>query len=321
MDNLEWFRKAKFGMMVHFGLYSLLAGEWGGKRIPWIGEWIRLTARIPMEDYHKLATAFNPILFNAEEWVLTAKSAGMNYIVVTAKHHEGFCLFKSSYDTFNSVDGTPFGRDIIAEIAEACRKHDMKLGLYYSQELDWNEYDGGGYWYNTKNGHKSNDWDFPDEENKDFDRLFRQKTLPQVRELLTNYGDLLLIWFDTPNVITREQSDELYRLVKELQPNCLINSRIGNGLGDYCSLDDNVIPDEYESEIMTETPATLNHTWGFKYYDDDWKSADEVLRLKNHLNSLGINYLLNVGPDHLGRIPAPCLDILREVGEGSAEEC
>ena len=315
MDNKLWFKEAKFGMMVHFGLYSMLAGEWNGKRIYGIAEWIRRNAKIPREEYHKLAKAFNPIFFDAEEWVLTAKSAGMKYVVVTAKHHEGFCLFKSEYDDFNSVDGTPFGRDIIKEIAEACKKHGMRLGLYYSQELDWNEYDGGGYYYNTKNGHVSNDWDFPDEENKDFDRCFRKKTLSQVRELLTNYGELLLIWFDTPNVITKEQSEELYKLVKELQPNCLINTRIGNGLGDYRSLDDNVVPDEYNDEMLTETPATLNKTWGFKYYDDAWKSADEVIRIKRHLNSHGINYLLNVGPDHLGRIPAPTLDIFREVGK------
>lgn len=314
MDNKTWFREAKFGMMVHFGLYSLLAGEWKGKEIPRLGEWIRLNARIPMEEYHKLAKAFNPIFFDAEEWVLTAKSAGMKYIVVTAKHHEGFCLFHSEYDDFNAVDGTPFGRDLIAELAAACRKHDMKLGLYYSQELDWNERDGGGYKYGTKNGHVSNDWDFPEEADKDFDRCFRAKTLPQVRELLTNYGELLLIWFDTPNVITEAQSRELFDLVKELQPNCLVNTRIGNGLGDYRSLDDNVIPDEYDSDILTETPATLNHTWGFKYCDRDYKTPEEVLRLKKHLNDRGINYLLNVGPDALGRIPAPAVEIFREVG-------
>lgn len=319
MDNKKWFAEAKFGMMVHFGLYSLLAGEWDGKRIPGIAEWIRQRAKIPMQEYHKLAKAFNPVFFDAEEWVLTAKSAGMKYIVVTAKHHEGFCLYKSEYDDFNVVDGTPFGRDIIAEIAAACKKHGMKLGLYYSQELDWNEYDGGGYSYETRLGHVANNWDFPDESDKDFDRCFRKKILPQVRELLTNYGELLLIWFDTPNVITPEQSDELYALVKELQPNCLVNTRIGNGRGDYRSLHDNEIPETYESKMLTETPATLNHTWGFKYYDDDWKCADEVLRLKHHLNSLGINYLLNVGPDHLGRIPAPCIEIFREVGKRESE--
>ena len=146
MDNKKWFKEeAKFGMMVHFGLYSLLAGEYRGKRIPHIGEWIQSMYRIPNAEYEKLAKIFNPIYFDAEEWVLTAKAAGMNYMVVTSKHHEGFCLFDSAYDDYNCVKGSPFGRDIIGELAEACRKHGMKLGLYYSQELDWHEPNGGGY--------------------------------------------------------------------------------------------------------------------------------------------------------------------------------
>ena len=239
-------------------------------------------------------------------------------MVVTSKHHEGFCLFHSAYDTFNVVDGTPFGRDVIGELSQACRKHGLKFGLYYSQELDWHEPNGGGYKSGKTNcGEMSwtNCWDFPDNEHKNFEQCFRAKTLPQVKELLTNYGDLCLIWFDTPHVITPAQSQELYDLVKSLQPNCLINTRIGNGLGDYRSMGDNEIPDEDMSGILAEAPTTLNDTWGFKYFDDNWKSADEVLRLKNHLNSRGINYLLNVGPDGLGRLPAPAADILKEVGK------
>ena len=321
MDSKKWFKEeAKFGMMIHFGLYSLLAGEYRGKRIPHIGEWIQSMYRIPNSEYSQLAKIFNPIYFDAEEWVLTAKAAGMNYMVVTSKHHEGFCLFDSAYDDFNCVKGSPFGRDIIGELAEACRKHGMKLGLYYSQELDWHEPNGGGY----KSGHTNcgemswtNDWDYPDNEHKNFEQCFRNKTIPQVKEILTKYGDLCLIWFDTPHVITPEQSRELFDLVKSLQPDCLVNTRIGNGLGDYRSMGDNEIPDEYMNDILAESPTTLNDTWGFKYFDDDWKNADEVLRLKNHLNDRGVNYLLNVGPDHLGRIPAPAQDILREVGEKS----
>ena len=321
MDNKKWFKEeAKFGMMIHFGLYSLLAGEYRGKRIPHIGEWIQSMYRIPNAEYSQLAKIFNPIYFDAEEWVLTAKAAGMNYMVVTSKHHEGFCLFDSAYDDFNCVKGSPFGRDIIGELAEACRKHGMKLGLYYSQELDWHEPNGGGY----KSGHTNcgemswtNDWDYPDNEHKNFEQCFRNKTIPQVKEILTKYGDLCLIWFDTPRVITPEQSRELFDLVKSLQPDGRVNTRIGNGLGDYRSMGDNQIPDEYMNDILVESPATLNHTWGFKYFDADWKNADEVLRIKKHLNDRGVNYLLNVGPDHLGRIPAPAQDILREVGEKS----
>ena len=336
MDSKEWFKQAKFGMMVHWGLYSLLGGEWKGQRMPYIGEWIQQYFRIPRVEYEKLAPAFNPVLFDAEEWVRLAKDAGMQYMVVTAKHHEGFCMFHTKVDRWNVVDATPFGRDVIAELAEACYKHGLKFGVYYSQELDWHEPNGGGslmgktwcgdvaYWVNN--------WDFPDDEHKNYTQCFEDKIKPQVKELLTNYGDLCLIWFDTPSNISTAQSDELYHMVKQYQPNCLINSRIGNGLGDYQSTGDNEIEfdqktaearaehstnswDQVVRSGLFECPATLNDTWGYKSFDNNWKDADTVLALKEKLNARGINYLLNVGPDALGRIPAPAVDILRKVGE------
>lgn len=324
-ENKKWFKEAKFGMMVHFGLYSVLGGEYKDFRSGYDdtstanAEWIRSKAKIPKDEYVKLTKVFNPIFFDAEEWVKLAKDAGMQYIVVTSKHHEGFCLFKSDVDDFNVVDATPFGRDIIAELAEACRKHDMKLGLYYSQELDWNEPDSGGYLLNEPERYIdwANTWDYPDNSKKDFSKYFYKKAIPQVKEILTKYGDLCLIWFDTPVMIPPEYSDELYNLVRELQPHCLVNTRIGNGRGDYKSMGDNEIPDKYMNDILAETPATLNSSWGWKYFDENFKSADEVMRLKEHLNSRGVNYLLNVGPDHLGRIPKSSADILREVGRRS----
>ncbi len=317
LDSREWFRQAKFGMMVHWGLYALLGGEWKGDRMPFIGEWAQSYFRIRHEEYGRLPAAFNPILFDAEEWVRLAIDAGMQYLVVTSKHHDGFALFHSKVDRYNIVDATPFKRDVIGELAEACAKHGLRLGLYYSQDLDWHEPNGGGY----TRGHTNcgvmswtNDWDYPDNASKDYSQCFEAKIKPQVEEILRNYGELCLIWFDTPLTISPEQGTELYQLVKKYQPNCLINSRIGNGLGDYRSWGDNQIPDEVMGEGLFETPATLNDTWGYKSFDQNWKSADEVLRLKNHLNSRGINYLLNVGPDYLGRIPAPSVQILREVG-------
>ena len=144
MDKFQWFRDAKFGMMVHWGLYALPAGEWRGRRMGYIGEWIQSKYRIPNREYHALARAFNPILFSPEEWVDLALAAGMRYLVVTAKHHEGFALFRSRADGFNAVDATPFGRDIVGELAEACAKKGLKLGLYYSQDLDWAHPHGGG---------------------------------------------------------------------------------------------------------------------------------------------------------------------------------
>ncbi len=315
MNNREWFKQAKYGMMIHFGLYALPAGEWKGQRMPCIGEWAQSYFRIPRDEYAGLAKVFNPILFNADEWVTTAKEAGMEYMVVTSKHHDGFALFDSAWDDWNVVRGTPFGRDIIAELAESCYKHGLKFGLYYSQELDWHEPDGGGY----TRGHTNcgcmswtNDWDYPDNDKKDFTRCFEGKIKTQFKEILTKYGDLCLIWCDTPFEITPEQSKELYDMIKHYQPDCLVNSRIGNGMGDYHSWGDNQIPDEYMKEGLFETPATLNDTWGFKYFDTNWKDADKVRDLREHLNSRGINYLLNIGPDYLGRLPAPAVDILKK---------
>ena len=339
MTNAEWFKQAGFGLMVHWGLYAVLGGEWKGQRMDYIGEWIQSRFEIPNAEYDKLADVFNPIYFDAEEWVKIAKSAGMQYIVVTSKHHEGFCMFKSAYDKFNIVDATPFGRDVIGELAAACKKHGLKLGLYYSQELDWHEPNGGGYNIGKTNHGMSwtNCWDYPDNEHKNFDQCFRAKILPQVRELLTNYGDICLMWFDTPHVITREQSQELYDLVKSLQPDCLVNSRIGNGLGDYRSCGDNQITFDIatadaprgasarDAERLVKTglfecPATLNKTWGYKSFDQEWKDAEKVEEIRQSLNARGINYLLNVGPDHLGRFPAPAIDILRQVGDNAKKK-
>jgi alpha-L-fucosidase len=318
MNSKEWFKQAKFGMMVHWGLYALLAGEWKGQRMPLIGEWAQSYFRIQHFEYGRLPSAFNPVFFDAEEWVKLAIDSGMQYMVVTSKHHDGFAMFHSKVDPYNIYDATPFKRDVIGELAEACSKHNLKLGLYYSQDLDWHEPNGGGY----TRGHTNcgvmswtNDWDYPDNAKKNYAQCFEGKIKPQVEEILRNYGELCLIWFDTPLTISPEQSTELVGLVKYYQPNCLINSRIGNGVEDYRSWGDNEIPDEYMQDGLYETPATLNDTWGYKSFDQNWKSSQEVLRLKNHLNSRGINYLLNVGPDYLGRIPAPSQEILRQVGQ------
>ena len=319
MTNKEWFKKAGFGLMIHWGLYSLIGGEWRGERMDYIGEWAMSHFRIPNAEYERLATAFCPIFFNAEEWVLAAKNAGMEYIVVTSKHHDGFALYHSACDAYNVVDATPFGRDVIGELADACRKHGMRLGLYYSQNIDWHEPHGGGYaerYYHSNAGYMSwdNDWDFPDRTAKNYYLCYEKKIKPQVKEILTKYGELCLIWFDTALDIPEECSEELYQMVKTYQPECLVNSRIGNGRGDYRSMGDNMLPDEYTEELV-EAPVTLNHTWGYKPFDEDYKSADEVLAILRKCQRCGANLLLNIGPDPLGRFPAPALAILKEIGE------
>lgn len=316
MDNKKWFKDAGFGMMIHFGLYSILGGEYKGKYMDYVGEWIQSYFRIPNKEYHALAKVFNPIYFDADEWIKTAKDAGMNYFVVTAKHHDGFALFKSEVSKFNCVDATPFGRDIIGELAESCAKYDMKLGLYYSQTQDWTHPDGCGFSYKPLNvGGMSwgNNWDYTENDRVGYCKCYEEKIKPQVKEILTNYGDLCLIWFDNPIEIEEKYSRELYDMVKTYQPNCLINSRLGNGVCDYTSAGDNEIPDDYKEDMLFETPATLNDTWGFKMADQNWKSPEEIIKIKNHLNERGINYLLNIGPDHLGRFPAKAIEILNKI--------
>ena len=324
MSSTEWFSKARFGMMLHWGLYSLLAGEYRGEQMGGadngsgeLGEWAQTYFRIPCREYEKLAEAFNPVGFDAEEYARLAKEAGMNYIVLTSKHHEGFAMFKSAADRYNVVDATPYGRDIVGQFAAACKKYGLKFGLYYSQEVDWHDPDGGAYDCGYKNVRSSwtNNWDFPDNANKDYSRCLERKIKPQVKEILTQYGEIALIWFDTPHVISKAQSDELYALVKHYQPNCLVNSRIGNGVGDYTSLGDNQVPgDKKEKSMLYETAATLNDTWGYKSYDQHWKSAEEVISLLTRLASRNVNYLLNIGPDHIGRIPAAAQNVLKEGG-------
>jgi alpha-L-fucosidase len=300
--RLEWFRAARFGMFIHWGLYAIPAGEWNRQPIEGIGEWLMLRARVPVAEYERLARQFNPTRFNADAWASLAAQAGAKYLVITAKHHDGFCMFKSALTSYNIVDATPFGRDPMLELASACQQHGVRLCFYYSQTQDWHHPDGDG-----------NDWDY-DESSKDFDGYVEHYVKPQVRELLTNYGPIGLIWFDTPKRMTPEQSRGLVDLVHELQPECLVNGRIGNGLGDYAESRDNVIPSQ-TLQVDWEVPATINDTWGFKSKDHNWKSPGDLVRKLVDVASKGGNYLLNVGPTAEGVIPEPSVERMRAVGE------
>jgi alpha-L-fucosidase len=299
--RLEWFREAKYGLFIHWGLYAIPAGEWNGKRSPGLGEWVMLRSRVPVKQYEQLASRFNPVKFNADEWVKVAKDAGMKYIVITSKHHDGFALFKSNASTYNVVDATPFKRDVLKELADACARAGIRLGFYYSQSQDWHEPNGAG-----------NDWDFPADDRKDYDQYLRGKAEPQIRELLTGYGKVALIWFDTPRMMTGDRPHRFTRIVRELQPDTLIDGRLGVE-GDYASTGDNVIPPNVSGEAW-EVPATINHTWGFRKDDTDWKSPGQIAFKLVDIVSKGGNYLLNVGPTAEGVIPQVSQDILRTVG-------
>ncbi|WP_167859194.1 alpha-L-fucosidase [Paenibacillus cymbidii] len=300
--KLAWWREARFGLFVHWGLYAVPAGVWDGEPQPSVGEWIMKRARIPVKEYERLAERFNPVRFDAQEWVNLAREAGMKYIVITAKHHDGFAMFRSASSGFNIADATPFGRDPLRELADACATAGIKLCFYYSQYQDWHHPDAAG-----------NDWDYPDEAGKRFDRYMEEKALPQMRELMTGYGPIGLIWYDTPMAITADQSRQFAAAVRELQPDCLLNSRVGHGYHDYVSTGDNQVPADV-FDVDWEVPATMNHTWGYKERDTQWKPAAELIRLLIDVNRKGGNFLLNVGPRADGTIPEASADILREIG-------
>ncbi|PYS88590.1 MAG: alpha-L-fucosidase [Acidobacteria bacterium] len=300
--RLRWFREARFGMFIHWGLYAVPAGEWRGKLIPGLGEWIMNRAKIPVAEYEQLAPQFNPVKFDAEEIVSLAKNAGMKYIVITSKHHDGFAMYHSKVSKFNIVDATPFKRDPLKELAAAAQKAGIKLCFYYSQTQDWHEPDAVG-----------NDWDFKDESKKDFAKYLEEKVKPQVREILTDYGPIGLIWFDTPRNMTKAQSQELVDLVHSIQPDCLVSGRVGNGVGDYDSAGDNQIS-VGKVRRDWETPVTMNDTWGFKRDDTNWKPTSILIRQMVQVASRGGNYLLNIGPTAEGTVPQPIVDRLTEVG-------
>jgi alpha-L-fucosidase len=306
--RMAWFREAKYGLFIHWGLYSLPAGEWKGQRSPGIGEWIMNRLRIPRQDYAQLAAWFNPYKFDADAWVKLAADAGMRYIVITAKHHDGFAMYHSRVSPYNIFDATPFKRDPIQELADACARRNMPFGFYYSQAQDWYEPGGAG-----------NNWDFPPNDVKDksgaYDAFIRNKAVPQVRELLQNYGPVCLMWFDTPQMVTNERGRVFIDAVRQLQPKTLIDGRLmpGGAGGDYVSTGDNAIPN-LKQEGDWEVPATINHTWGFRKDDTNWKSPGEILFKLVDIVSKGGNYLLNVGPTADGVIPPASADNLLSVG-------
>lgn len=302
-EAMKRFDDQKFGLFIHWGLYAIPAGVWKGKYVRGIGEWIMFREKIPVAEYAQLAKQFNPVKFSGEEWAQLAEDAGMKYMVITSKHHDGFAMFKSEASKYNIVDATPYGKDPMKDLSAACHKRDIGFGFYYSQDQDWHEAGGRG-----------NDWDFPKE--RDAQPYLEGKVFPQVREILSNYGTLELIWFDTPGLLSDRQVTELRDLVKSKQPGCLLNSRIGHNKGDYVQTGDNAIPIQvYTHEGKWEVPATLNDTWGYKANDTHWKDPRDLIGKLADIVSKGGNYLLNVGPTAEGVIPEASQNILRTVGK------
>jgi alpha-L-fucosidase len=307
-ERLKNLNEAKFGMFIHWGPYAVLAGEWNGQRGGRNGEWIMFDLKIPRGDYESMASNFNPVKFNAAEWAKLARDAGMRYMVITAKHCDGFAMYDSRITDYNIADWTPFKRDVCKELKAACNKQDIKLGFYYSHWWDWHEEhaiagpSGGPY--------HDNNWDFPDRSKKQSAIYIDGKSLPQVKELVSNY-DPYIMWFDVPTGISQEQSFKFLKAVRSQKPDIIINNRIGNDMGDYGT------PEQYiPSGISTfEVCMTLNDTWGYKYYDHEWKSAKTIIQNLADIAHKGGNYLLNVGPTAEGIIPPASVRILQEVGK------
>jgi alpha-L-fucosidase len=306
-QRIQWWREAKFGMFIHWGVYSLL-----GK-----GEWVMYSERIPVKKYEKMAGNFNPIEFNADDWVRLAKSAGMKYIVITAKHHDGFSMFRTDVSDYNIVDATPFRRDPMGELAEACQKEGIKLCFYYSHVREWRHPHAQSFEERGKDalGNYGNYWDYPEENLKNLQVYIDEFDKPQLRELLTQYGPIGIIWFDTPSLIRPDQAQELADIIRELQPQCLINSRICRNFdADYESLGDCEIP-AVGGDLDWETPMTICNAWGYNNQPDNrYRTPGELIHQLVDIVSMGGNYLLNVGPDAEGVIPEEAQDRLNEIG-------
>ena len=300
--KIQWWKDAKFGMFIHWGIYSVPAGKWNDKTI--YGEWIMHQAKIPRTEYAALAKQFNPTQFNAEEWVRLAKDAGQKYIVITSKHHDGFAMFKSAADPYNIVDATPFKRDILKELAEACRKFDMKLGFYYSQAQDW-YHPGGAVSGNVE-------WD--QTHVADMNQYVEKIAIPQVKEILANYGDVAVLWWDTPTNMTKEMTRKLADLLKPY-PNIITNNRLGADMGGDLETPEQFVPATGFPGRNWEVCMTMNGHWGYNAWDDRWKSTTDLLQKLIDIVSKGGNFLLNVGPNAYGVIPEVCQQNLREMGD------
>ena len=301
-ERAALFRDGNYGMFIHWGLFSSLGGQWQDRTFYGIGEWIKRQMNIPVPEYMALASGFNPTEFDAREIVRIAQAAGMKWIIITAKHHEGFAMFKSAHP-FNIVDATPFNRDPMNELADACREAGLGFGFYYSHNQDWTA-PGGTRGLSTN----------PDGSTASFEQYFREKCLPQVKEICTQYGPLNYIWFDTPGDMPKHLVVELADLVRKLQPDAMLCSRIGHGMGDYASKGDMEVPAR-NAEGLWETCDTTNDSWSYAWYDQNWKDTAEIVNRVVSTVARGGTYLLNIGPDGRGRVPAAAAKYLLKSGE------
>lgn len=327
--KMEWWRDAKFGMFIHWGPYSLYGGVYNGFNQHRGGaEWIMNRCKIPVAEYRAKASTFNPVKFDADAVVRMAKETGMKYIVFTSKHHDGFAMFKSNASEFNIVDYTPYKKDIVAQLAEACRKHDIKLGLYYSQSQDWCNTGGA-----TARKEMWEGWPNPDSTrinaftkanrgawdclqlDASFEEYFYRVSLPQIKEILTNYGDISIIWWDTPMSISDKLAGEL-KAELDKYPQIITNDRLKrpNFPGDYKTPEGTVPKAADIVGVDWETCMNIGGSWGYKSWDTAWKSSELLIQNLVRIAARGGNYLLNIGPDPEGVVPQEAVIRLNDMG-------
>jgi alpha-L-fucosidase len=303
--RMGWWRDAKFGMFIHWGVYAVPAGTYEGKQIGGIGEWIMRRAEIPVDTYRGYAREFNPVHYDPAAWADLAKQAGMKYVVITSKHHDGFALYDSKVTDWDVVDATPYGRDLLKPLVEAVKERGLKMGFYYSQAQDWT-HPGGG-----KAGMKEGEgWD--GKHKGDFDRYLETIAYPQTKEILSRY-DLDVLWWDTPTWMNEKRAAKQIPLLK-LRPGIIHNNRLGGGFKGDTDTPEQHIPATGIPGRDWEVCMTMNDTWGYKSYDDHWKPTGDLIRKLSDIVSKGGNFLLNIGPKADGTIPAESIERLREVG-------
>ena len=319
-ERMKWWRDARFGMFIHWGAYSVPAGIHKGKEVKGIGEWIQYYEKIPAKEYEIYAKQFNPDKFDADAWAKTMKEAGMKYVVITSKHHDGFSLWNSKVSDYDIVDFAPYGKDVLKALSEACKKQGMKFGLYHSI-MDWHHPDAQ---YDSFLRNKEDTIGYK----KKFTLYLENYMKPQVKELIENY-DPSILWFDGEWVseFTHEQGKELYQYVRSLKPDILINNRVDKGrqgmqgmnkkdsdyAGDFGTPEQEILDEAADSDW--ESCMTMNDTWGYKKNDNNWKSTETLIHNLIDVTAKGGNYLLNVGPTSEGVIPEPSLERLKKMGE------
>jgi alpha-L-fucosidase len=320
--RMQWWDDAKFGMFIHWGLYAIPAGEYNGRKVDGIGEWIMNSLQIPISEYEQFAPQFNPVEFDADEWVAIAKDAGMKYIIITSKHHDGFCLWDTEYTDWNIIDATPFKRDILQELSDACKREGITLGFYYSV-MDWYQPNAQAILEPDYNSGRSSG-----EVNPEFPDYYENFMKPQLKELLTKYEDIGVLWFDGEWIpdYTTEMGKDLYNYLRNIKPDLIINNRVdvgrkgmegmneeGDFAGDF-GTPEKQIPATGMPGLKWEACLTMNDTWGYKHFDHNWKHEDTLIHYLIDIASKGGNLLLNVGPTAEGIIPDPSVERLQAMG-------